>query len=97
MSTLHAKLGCIQETVEQIERLCYTSGSTTHIHTIDVALGGTNRMSTEKTKAVELALDQIEKQFGRGAIMRLGDADVYEKASPLSTGSLSLDLSLIHI
>ena len=51
-------------------------------------------MSTEKTKAVELALDQIEKQFGRGAIMRLGDADVYEKASPLSTGSLSLDLAL---
>ena len=94
MSTLHAKLGCIQETVEQIERLCYTSGSTTHIHTIDVTLGGTNRMSTEKTKAVELALDQIEKQFGRGAIMRLGDADVYEKASPLSTGSLSLDLAL---
>ena len=51
-------------------------------------------MSTEKTKAVELALDQIEKQFGRGAIMRRGDADVYEKASPLSTGSLSLDLAL---
>ena len=51
-------------------------------------------MNKEKTKAVELALDQIEKQFGRGAIMRLGDADVYEKASPLSTGSLSLDLAL---
>ena len=51
-------------------------------------------MSKEKTKAVELALDQIEKQFGRGAIMRLGDADVYEKATPLSTGSLSLDLAL---
>ncbi len=51
-------------------------------------------MTTEKNKAVELAMSQIEKQFGRGAIMRLGDGDTYTRAEPISTGSLALDLAL---
>ena len=48
---------------------------------------------TEKTKALELALGQIDKHFGKGAVMKLGDAqDV--KVDSISTGSPSLDASL---
>jgi recombination protein RecA len=47
-----------------------------------------------KTKALGLALDQIEKQFGKGSIMRLGDSHVSTKVETFSSGSLSLDLAL---
>lgn len=47
-----------------------------------------------KTKALGLALDQIEKQFGKGSIMRLGDSHVSTKVATFSSGSLSLDLAL---
>jgi recombination protein RecA len=50
--------------------------------------------TTEKNKAIELAMSQIEKQFGRGAIMRLGDSETFTKATPISTGSIALDLAL---
>ena len=46
----------------------------------------------EKQKALELALSQIEKQFGKGSIMKLGH-DFHENISALSTGSLSLDMA----
>lgn len=46
-----------------------------------------------KTKALGLALDQIEKQFGKGSIMKLGDAHATQ-VECISTGSLSLDLAL---
>ncbi len=46
-----------------------------------------------KAKAIEVALDQIEKQFGKGAIMKFGDAKVM-KVDVIPTGSLSLDLAL---
>ncbi len=46
-----------------------------------------------KTKALSLALDTIEKQFGKGSIMKLGDS-VETKVECISTGSLSLDLAL---
>lgn len=51
-------------------------------------------MSTEKDKALELAISQIEKQFGRGSIMRLGEASASMQVEAISTGSLSLDLAL---
>ncbi len=51
-----------------------------------------DRLSSEKTKALELALLQIEKQFGRGAIMKLGE-DHHENIKGLSTGALALDLA----
>ncbi|MBI4287153.1 MAG: recombinase RecA [Chloroflexi bacterium] len=51
-------------------------------------------MSTEKDKALELALSQIEKQFGRGSIMRLGEASARMQVEAISTGSISLDLAL---
>jgi recombination protein RecA len=48
----------------------------------------------EKRKALELALSQIEKQYGKGAIMRLGTAEVPANVPAISTGSLGLDLAL---
>jgi len=48
----------------------------------------------EKNKAIELALSQIEKQFGKGAIMRLGNDEVLPGVEAISTGSISLDMAL---
>jgi len=47
-----------------------------------------------KKKALELALGQIERQFGKGAIMRLGDDEVSMRPEVISTGLLSLDIAL---
>lgn len=51
-------------------------------------------MSTEKEKALELAIDQIEKQFGKGAIMRLSDEDSRQQVAVIPTGSIALDIAL---
>lgn len=51
-------------------------------------------MSGEKEKALELAIGQIEKQFGRGTVMRLGAFASKIEVEAISTGSLSLDLAL---
>jgi recombination protein RecA len=48
----------------------------------------------EKKKALDLALSQIEKQYGKGAIMKLGTAEPAVEAPAISTGSLGLDLAL---
>lgn len=47
----------------------------------------------ERLKALQLTIDKIEKSYGKGAIMKLGDAPVEEMAS-ISTGSIGLDLAL---
>jgi len=47
----------------------------------------------EKNKAVEMAMGQIEKQFGKGAIMRLGSEALTADVPVISTGSLSLDIA----
>src|SRR5262245_18227792 len=49
------------------------------------------RADKERVKAVELAVGQIEKQFGKGSIMRLGSADSIAPVSAISTGSISID------
>ena len=49
--------------------------------------------SKEKDKALNLVLGQIERNFGRGSIMRLGDASRM-KVETISTGALTLDLAL---
>lgn len=54
---------------------------------------GTPGDSKERTKAIETAMSQIEKQFGKGSIMRLG-AESKLDVQTISTGSLSLDLAL---
>ena len=48
----------------------------------------------EKAKALAAALAQIEKQFGKGTIMRLGEGEVIEEIQVVSTGSLGLDVAL---
>ncbi len=51
-------------------------------------------MVTEKEKALDMAISQIEKQFGKGSIMRLGEASARVAVEVIPTGSLSLDLAL---
>ena len=54
----------------------------------------TPALNTEKAKALQAALAQIEKQFGKGTIMKLGDGEVIEDIQVVSTGSLGLDIAL---
>ncbi len=51
-------------------------------------------MDDNKQKALAAALGQIEKQFGKGSVMRLGDSDIDMTMETVSTGSLSLDVAL---
>ena len=51
-------------------------------------------MATEKEKAVEIAIEQIEQQFGKGSIMRLGESSARISEDAISTGSVTLDLAL---
>jgi len=51
-------------------------------------------MDDNRNKALEAALSQIEKQFGKGSIMRLGTNDVANDIQVVSTGSLGLDIAL---
>ena len=48
----------------------------------------------EKLKALDAALAQIEKQFGKGSVMKLGDQSAHMNIETVSTGSLSLDIAL---
>jgi recombination protein RecA len=48
----------------------------------------------DRTKAVDLAITQIERQFGKGSIMRLGGGEQVADVPAISTGSLSLDIAL---
>src|SRR5438105_1424629 len=49
---------------------------------------------TEKSRALDLAVSQIEKQFGKGSIMRLGGIDSSAALDAISSGSLSLDAAM---
>ena len=51
-------------------------------------------MDSNKAKALSAALGQIEKQFGKGAVMRLGDAERVQNIDTVPTGSLGLDIAL---
>ena len=51
-------------------------------------------MDENKKKALDAALAQIEKQFGKGSIMRMDDTNVVEGIQAVSTGSLGLDIAL---
>ena len=54
----------------------------------------TTIMDDNKRKALQAALSQIEKQFGKGSIMKLGEADVSQDIQAVPTGSLGLDIAL---
>ena len=61
---------------------------------ISTPAGETPKMDENKAKALQAALTQIERQFGKGSIMRMGDKDVEKGIEVVSTGSLGLDLAL---
>lgn len=52
-----------------------------------------NLSSGDKERAVDMAVSQIERQFGRGAIMRLGDGGIIPNVQTISSGSLGLDIA----
>ncbi len=51
-------------------------------------------MSGDKKKALAAALGQIEKQFGKGSVMKMGDGSAFRDIESVSTGSLGLDIAL---
>ena len=51
-------------------------------------------MDEHRKKALAAALNQIEKQFGKGSVMRMGDTGAVRNVEAISTGSLGLDLAL---
>ena len=51
-------------------------------------------MTTEREKALELAISQIEKRFGKGSVMKLGEAAAMSSVEAIPSGSLALDLAL---
>ncbi len=57
-------------------------------------IGNPPPSAKEKSKALDLALQQIEKQFGKGAIMKLGEERAHVAIETIPTGSLGLDLAL---
>jgi len=57
-------------------------------HTLEITV------ADDRTRAVELALSQIEKQFGKGSIMRLGSKEAVVPIATISTGSISFDAAL---
>ena len=63
---------------------------------MDAQVKGTkvDKADAEKQKALQAALAQIEKQFGKGTIMRLGEGEKIEDIQVVSTGSLGLDIAL---
>src|SRR5262245_57660438 len=48
----------------------------------------------ERTKAIDIAVGQIEKQFGKGSIMRLGQRNAIAPVEAISTGAISIDYAL---
>ena len=53
-----------------------------------------DRQDRERLKAVELAVGQIEKQFGKGSIMRLGEKGAIQPIDAIPTGAISIDYAL---
>ena len=60
----------------------------------DAALRLVEKGSMDKTKALDAALSQIERAFGKGSIMRLGQNEAVARVDTVSTGSLGLDIAL---
>ena len=57
-------------------------------------LNMTDKKSNDRQKALDSALAQIERQFGKGSIMKLGDGNAIQEIESTSTGSLGLDIAL---
>src|SRR6516225_3480320 len=67
---------------------------TIHIRQSGDFMAAEDRNDRERLKAVEMAVGQIEKQFGKGSIMRLGQKDAIAQIPAISTGAISLDYAL---
>ena len=52
------------------------------------------KSNNQKGKALNMALNQIDKRFGKGSIMRLGEQKAVDDGNSISTGALSLDIAL---
>ena len=52
------------------------------------------RVADDRNRAIGAAVSQIEKQYGKGSIMRMGDEPPRRKVASISTGALALDLAL---
>src|SRR3982751_5041230 len=61
---------------------------------VQAALRLVEGSSMDKTKALDAALSQIERAFGKGSIMRLGQGEKVVETEVVSTGSLGLDIAL---
>src|SRR4051795_9196180 len=59
-----------------------------------MAVDRDERQEKEKLKAVDLPFSQIEKQFGKGSIMRLGQKGAIQPIDAIPTGALSIDFAL---
>ena len=53
-----------------------------------------NKEKQDRLKALDAAISQIEKQYGRGSVMKLGESSSELKVETVPTGSLSLDIAL---
>ncbi|MBT5778451.1 MAG: DNA recombination/repair protein RecA, partial [Rhodospirillaceae bacterium] len=60
----------------------------------DTALRLVERNDMDKQKALDAALSQIERNFGKGSVMKLGQSDTAVQAEAISTGSIGLDIGL---
>src|SRR4051812_23663026 len=65
-----------------------------HVRSVIVMPPAEDRNDRERLKAIEMAVGQIEKQFGKGSIMRLGQKDAGYVIPSISTGAVSLDYAL---
>ena len=63
-------------------------------HIINPRFAVRSEMKDDKAKALELAIGQIDRHFGSGAVMKLGDAIQNTRVESLSTGSIALDVAL---
>ncbi len=56
--------------------------------------GGSDRNAAERERAIDVAISQIERQFGKGSIMKMGDASSRLAVEAIPTGAISLDIAL---
>src|SRR5205085_7421628 len=59
-----------------------------------IQMGATTAMQDEKKKALNLAIAQIEKNCGKGAIMKMGSSDARVRVESISTGAINLDAAI---
>src|SRR5438552_12275761 len=65
-----------------------------HWRSFESRVNGGKNMSTDRQKTLEVAIHQIERQFGKGAIMRLGENTAKMQVDVIPTGCVGLDIAL---